>query len=283
MATIVAIVACHNRKELTLQCLDQFFSERVGLEQHAVVFDDGSTDGTGQAASARFGAKLTLITGDGSYFWNAAMSVAFAEAIARKYDFYLWLNDDVDFDAGYLERLLSAQKRVAGCSVPAIVVGATRNAQTKQIIYGGLTVSNRKVLKLELCDEREEPVACDTFSGNCVLIPFQVAKKVGTIDRAFFHNFGDFDYGLRAKKVGFSIYVAPGSVGSCLINVEKGAAALRLTHGDLFARWKAIRYKKLIHFPSRIRYYVRHSGWIGLVVALAPLRYLVPFVRKKAS
>jgi GT2 family glycosyltransferase len=42
-----------------------------------------------------------------------------------------------------------------------------------------------------------------------------VVERVGNIDPAFVQQFGDFDYGLRARAAGCSVWIAPGTVGTC--------------------------------------------------------------------
>ncbi len=63
---------------------------------------------------------------------------------------------------------------------------------------------------------------CDTCNFNCVLVPRDVAVRVGNLDAAFTHRMGDFDYGLRARHAGCSLWVAPGYVGECFANSGKG-------------------------------------------------------------
>ena len=74
-------------------------------------------------------------------------------------------------------------------------------------------------------EPQNEPVECETITGNCVLIPSSVAAKVGNLDNAFIHTLGDLDYGLRARQLGCSIWVAPGYVGVCSRNSVAGSWA----------------------------------------------------------
>jgi GT2 family glycosyltransferase len=48
-----------------------------------------------------------------------------------------------------------------------------------------------------------------------VLIPRNLFEKLGNLDPFFYHALGDFDYGLRARKIGFDIKVTPEFVGIC--------------------------------------------------------------------
>ena len=59
--------------------------------------------------------------------------------------------------------------------------------------------------------------------NNDIRHPNSVASKVGNIDGAFIHSMGDLDYGLRARKLGCSIWTAPSFVGTCSRNSLDGS------------------------------------------------------------
>src|SRR5437879_10926345 len=61
-------------------------------------------------------------------------------------------------------------------------------------------------------------IDCDTMNGNCVLIQRSVVPRLGNLDHHFTHSMPDLDYGLRAKRAGCSVSVAPGYVGDCVTN-----------------------------------------------------------------
>lgn len=92
---LVALLACHNRRALTLECLDGYFAQNVGDVQLAcVVCDDGSTDGTAEAIAAAYPDRVDIVPGDGDLYWAAAMALAERRAMRRSPDYLLWLNDD---------------------------------------------------------------------------------------------------------------------------------------------------------------------------------------------
>jgi GT2 family glycosyltransferase len=59
---------------------------------------------------------------------------------------------------------------------------------------------------------------CDTMHGKCVLIPRSVVQIVGNLDPAFVHYIGDWDYGLRTRQEGCTVWIAPGYLGTCSLN-----------------------------------------------------------------
>lgn len=219
---LAALLTCHNRRAQTLACLRALHActRPAGCELAVYLVDDGSRDGTGAAVRAEFPA-VELIDGDGSLFWNGGMRCAFAAAMQHDHDAYLWLNDDTLLYADALEKMLacSDERAAAHGGRRDIIVGATCDAVTGKLTYGGMVSRGRwsphYYVHLPAADRAQ---SCQTLNGNCVLIPRAVAQAVGNIDAAFVHAIGDWDYGFRARKAGFGLWLAPGFIGTCSQN-----------------------------------------------------------------
>jgi len=276
---IAAILACYNRREKTLACLESLLGHDAlpGAELSVYLLDDASPDDTGAAVHARF-PQVNLLRGDGTYYWNGGMRVAFGAAIATGYDFYLWLNDDVALYEGFLGRLMIAYQELAARHGPRqILVGAVRDPQTGALTYSGMRSISRwhpmKFRKLE--PDPQFPRECDTMNGNCVLIPADNVATCGNLDGAFTHAMGDMDYGFRARKQGARIWVAPGYVGACEGNDKRQ----RWEDADL-SLGERLRILNSPHgLPLReYAYFMRQNG--GL---LWPLFALLPYIRLVSS
>lgn len=214
-------MTCHNRREKTLYCLEKLFKQVLKLEVSIQVYllDDGSTDGTTEAVLAIY-PEVKIFKGNGRLFWNGGMRFVFSEAFNTGYDYYLWLNDDTMLECDALQNLLATHHFLAKQDKPnSIVVGSTRDLVTGELTYGGVVRSSFwHPLKFKLVKPNEMLQMSVTMNGNCVLIPHVVAKNVGTLDDAFTHAMGDYDYGLRAEKLGCLVWVAPGYAGTCSRN-----------------------------------------------------------------
>jgi GT2 family glycosyltransferase len=222
---IAALLTCFNRRETTLACLRRLYAQtalaEVQLETY--LLDDGSSDGTGAAVRREF-PQVRVLQGDGQRFWGGGMRLAWAAALEGRHDHYLWLNDDTMLEPGALERLLRTAASVRSrTGREGIVVGTTKDPETGESTYGGIDKVARVFIRFKLVEPRVEPVRCDTMCGNCVLVPAEVARRVGNLSSSFAHNGGDFDYGLRAAKLGFSCWVAPGHVGTCSAHDIEGS------------------------------------------------------------
>ena len=52
MSRLVALLACHNRKDRTLACLQSLLDQDHTVPIEVIVVDDGSNDGTAEAVKA---------------------------------------------------------------------------------------------------------------------------------------------------------------------------------------------------------------------------------------
>ncbi len=224
---LAVILACYNRSDKTIACLHALMkaSKACFSAVSVYVFDDGSTDGSGERIKSTF-EQVTVLKGDGSYFWNGGMRVAFQAAMENDHDFYMWLNDDTTLKPNALEVFCESYRQaVARHNECSIITGSTQDFETSAFTYGGLV---RKSLYAPLRFEHVKPddtviKECETMNGNIVLIPKAVAKIVGNLDPAFTHSLGDFDYGLRAARQGAKIFIAPGYLGYCSKNAVEGS------------------------------------------------------------
>lgn len=224
--SIAAIITCYNRKEKTLTCLKNLMSqdgiENVDLTVYLV--DDGSTDGTGDAVKKNF-PQVNLFKGNGTLYWNGGMRFAFSVAKKSDYDYYLWLNDDTFLYSDALKLLLDTSNSIRSQKGgDVIITGTINDIDTGKVNYGGrIKKSKFQPLKFIQLENSTEPQQCDTFNGNVVLIPRNVAKKIGNISPEYSKQHGgDIDYGLRAKYAGFESWVAPGFIGECASNTTEG-------------------------------------------------------------
>ena len=271
MTSIAILMTCFNRRESTLACLESLFAqnEQYPRSVQVILVDDGSTDGTGDAVKKTFPAVRVLPT-EGNLFWNGGMRVAFAEALKGDYDFYLWLNDDTILFPHALDMLLRVAVMLEKEGRKAIVVGSTCNAETGKRSYGGVWQQRRWLRNTLVSVEpkSDQSQACDTMNGNCTLIPREIVRTLGNLDPAFTHSFGDMDYGFRARRAGFSVYITPSYLGSCADNSKAGT--WRDASASLGTRWKHLSSRKGSPFREWSIYCRRHLGPLWPLYAVSP-------------
>lgn len=254
---LAVLITCYNRRDTTLSCLQALYQQDVIFDVYLV--DDGSSDGTSDAVKKNYPA-VKLLKGNGNLFWVGGMRLAFAEALKENYHYYLWLNDDTILYPNALSQLFATHHLLTekGFS-DSIIVGSTQDLVTGKATYGGAVRSNKWYSnKYEFLQPTDEIQECDTMYGNCVLIPSSVAQKVGNLDSAFIHSLGDMDYGLRARKLGCSVWMAAGFVGTCRKNSVQGSWVD--TNLPVYERLRKALQPKAFPIKAWTVFIRRHSG-----------------------
>lgn len=272
---LAVLMTCHNRRAKTLACLETLYKQELppDVEIRVYLVDDGSTDGSKEAVRASYPA-VNVLQGNGNLFWNGGMRLAFASAIKSDYDYYLWLNDDTLLYPKALNTLLTTSRLLIDQGDDrAIVIGSTQDPETGVFTYGGMVRKSWwHPLQFAPIKPGQEAKPCLTMNGNCVLIPREVVKAVGNLDAAFTHSTGDIDYGLRAQQQGFSIWVAPGYVGTCKHNVI-GSRAWDEPDITLRERWNQVNQPKGLPIKEWKMFAYRYAGWLW------PIYWLLPYTR----
>ncbi len=280
MNRIATLLACHNRKEKTLICLEALFQNTLpeGYSLDVFLVDDSSTDGTATAVKNKF-PQVNIITGNGQLYWNRGMHLAWQTASqAYNYDYYLWLNDDTYIFPYALKSMLMAAESTAR---NAVIVAPICSKVTGKLTYSGYQ-SNGDFSADKVVQPSSGLVSVTYFCGNCVLVPKSVWSSIGPLDPLFHHSLGDFDYGFRVLKSGFKSFLMPEYLAYC--EQHEHLPKWCLTSVPLKERFASL-YSPLGHCHPYyfFRYELRHFGFL---VALrhflsVNFRMLMPQLWKK--
>lgn len=268
MSRVIALVASHNRRDRTLACLRSLLGQEMADHDiEAILVDDGSVDGTEDAARA-LSDRVEVIRGGGELYWAGAMALAERHAKARRPDYLLWLNDDVVLYDTAVTTLMAARDMTED---RRIVVGSVVDPETGTPTYGGADRVDWHPMRFRLvAPTGGAPRPATTFNGNVALVPRPVYSSVGGIDGHFAHAYADFDYGLRARSLGFQSVVAGSAVGTC---GRDPAARWRDPSLPLATRYRLMLDRKGVPTGSYARYLRRHGG------PLWPLYFLGTYVK----
>ena len=193
------------------------------------------------------------------------------------FDFYLWLNDDVELAADTLALLVADADAVAPRGDPVIVAAATTDPASDEISYGAHHTPNAaRPLRMELIRPMGTPQPVDTISGNIVLVSAAAEARLGNMSPVFQHIYGDLDYGFRARRDGIPVVLASRVGGTCAVN---GVAGSSLDPAlSRFARLRLrLREERRIHARDWRRFVRAHGGgWpmVG-VYTLAPYLHIL--------
>lgn len=252
MKRIAVILSCHNRKEKTINCLRTLKSYLSNCNIYVV--DDGSTDGSYEALLKYF-PDIKIIKGNGNLFWNRGMRLAWEHAIKDNYDYYLWLNDDLELYPFFYTELFECEKYGDN---KCIVSGLIENIYYKgEILYGGSNKNKKLIL------QHNTPQEITYMNGNVVLVPKYVIEKIGILDPIFHHDLGDVDYGLRAIENNIKVYSTRVPIAAGYPN---GICRVRKWNSNIIDRFKKL-YSPLGSNPN-INFYFRkkHFGYINAII-----------------
>ena len=269
MKTIIVLMTCFNRCEKTKRCIESLSREnKHPYNLEFVIVDDGSSDGTEEMLF--FYSKkyiIHVIRGDGNLYYTGGMrkGMEYILASQQEFDYLLMVNDDVEFFEGFLDEMVEKSRK----KDYAVIVGAIHN-DIGALNYGAVKVRTKKSLKYRKLELHEQDVQADTFNGNCVLIPKEIFVKIGPMDEAYTHNWGEFDYGMMIVRAGYEIYTSGDYVGKCDDNLETYLDKKK----TILQRLKDKESPKGAPFKQWFHYLHKNYG-----IAIAVLRCWTPYIK----
>ena len=239
------------------------FEIRSDIDVYCV--DDNSTDGTAQMITVEF-PQVTLIEGDGNLFWSRGMRLAWVTAREKKeYDFYFWLNDDLELYANAFDELLACSHSEKD---KAVITGLVEEKTSHEAIYGGSDATKR------LITANGELNEVTFLNGNFVIVPRYVFDKIGFLDKHFHHDLGDVDYGLTAKEYGMKVYSSRCYIGCTDVALRSKHMRIRMDNVNIAKRFKRL-YSPLGSNPFITFYFKwKHQGFISALVYFLYIHFI---------
>lgn len=254
-------MTCYNRAEMTLTALEGLSKSAKGIDYDVFLVDDASPDGTGAKVLERF-PHMHVIDGKGQLYWAKGMRFAWEMAAkSADYDFYLWLNDDLNLKPNALSGMLADYDKTG-----SVIVGACSEDDEETICsYGVSDASDRKILPVGSPHK-----ANGWLNGNCVLVPKEVYRRIGMISGEYTHARADYDYAERLKQAGIPFYCSSYYVGVCHNDFSEKMAGVRLCQ-RLQMLWKPGYFN--LHDLWLIRR--RYHGITAAILSCAHLTFIV--------
>ena len=263
------LMTCHNRSEITCECLHRLSNviHIANLKFDVWLNDDGCVDGTSDLVAQKFPA-VKIIEGSGRDYWCGGMRRVWESASKHfNYDGYLWLNDDTWLYENAFDTLFDDKERIEN----NILVGAICGRDCKTATYGG--------------EDENGFVAPDgtwrrlrQMNGNVVWVPRTVFKQLGNFDKHWTHAYGDGDYSRTANEKGIGVYLSPKFVGTC----DKNGRLVdwRNPSVPLLRRLRSLYSPLGYAEPANMfRYCLRHDGFFHAVKLVAKNHLIALFPR----
>ncbi len=201
-------IPVHNRKSITLKCLENLEQNGDLGRFSVVVIDDGSTDGTSAAIQERF-PQVHILRGDGNLWWTGAICMGMKYAIAQGAEYIIWLNDDCLPQKETLEKLLSSCQQ----DQQLVLGGNTLDYETKKTLYSGFSFYPYPPKLISSLHTEEVLVDCDGLNGNIVCFHRKLVDTIGYPNSYLFpHYGGDIMYTFKAKQNSFRLKIYPSAI-----------------------------------------------------------------------
>ncbi len=260
--SVYIIIPVHNRKQITINCLENLNTCGDLQKYHVIVVDDGSTDGTTEVIRELY-PMVKILIGDGNLWWTGAIAMGMRYAYEQGATHFIWLNDDCILAPNALSLLVEFLHTHPN----AIVSAACYASESGLLVETGFKGRQRFRAK------EGEVILVDGLSGYCVGIPVSVFHKIATPDSSQFRHYdGDGMYTLKATRSGFKAYIL-GSAKVTLLNerdpIHKFQSYLysipEPTLKSLF--WN---FKSPYHLPTQFFYHAEKYGiFLGIPLFFA--------------
>ena len=229
MEKIAIIMTVRNRKNVTKKGIESIITANKNkYDLYFYITDDGSTDGTDkmleEIKEKNKDYTFIITKADGNQYWSGGMRISYGKALENdNIDFYLWVNDDVEFFENFFDVIMEDYKVLHNQYEKFLIVGAVKDKNTGETTYSAYNINSKKIYKYykNRMIPMKKAQECNVISGNCVLIDKIVAKHLGNIDDKFIHMFADSMYGLKLIDLGGKCFLASDYVGYCSSNSKK--------------------------------------------------------------
>lgn len=220
---IEIVIPVYNRCKTTLQGLRSLSRiDKTNLDVHIIIVDDGSTDGTNDAVSLQF-PDVQIIQGNGTLHYAAGTNRGISAALERKPDFIVTANDDAIFHEQFLQRLINTAQVNPHSVIGAMLLLWDTPHIVFQVGFEWKTFSGgwHQPENLTAFDFPREPFEVEGLAGNCVLFPAEAIRECGLMDeKKFPHGWGDIQFVVRMRKMGWRLLVDPRSLVWCEPNTN---------------------------------------------------------------
>ncbi len=192
---VCIVIPVHNRRKLTLECLNGLRWCAGEPDWKIILVDDASTDGTGDAVRSLH-PHVEIVLGDGNLFWTGAMRMGMRRGLELGCTEFIWLNDDTSPDEKSLRR----------------IAGLVRS-NPHQLIASMALLDGRPSACCSMQRKTVLPVpgtlqAADVLAGYQVAFSASVVSRIGLPDsRRWPHYGGDSSFTRMAYNAGYQLAV----------------------------------------------------------------------------
>lgn len=272
--SVCIVIVNYRTAALAIDCLRSVARQRSSLPAlQVLVIDNDSADGSLERlseAAAREGwtdwVRLIPAPRNGGFAFGNNVGIGEVLRSDRCFDYVLLLNPDTIVLEGAVSALvdfMDAHPRVgiAGSLLEDAEGAAESSAHTAPSPLGELESSARWGLLSRLLQRyrvspprQDADHECEWVSGASLIVRRKVFEQIGILDEGYFLYFEEVDFCTRARRAGWKVWFVP---ASRVVHLEGASTGIQ----------DAAKRRPRYWYDSRRRYFVKHFGVAGLVVA----------------
>ncbi len=225
MDKIYIFLPVHNRREITrrfVQCLKRQTYENY----HLMLIDDGSTDGTEEMVRGEIG-PLTVIKGRGGWWWAGSLEQGYKWLKSRpnsRSDAVLIINDDLEFEADFLERGMTLLYE----NTNVLLLAQCYIRDDKRLYDVGVHADWRRLT----FEQATRPADVNCLSTRGLFLRAADFFKIGGFyPRLIPHYLSDYEFTIRAHRKGMKLMTDP----SLKVWLDEGATGYNKIENETFS------------------------------------------------
>jgi GT2 family glycosyltransferase len=207
------IILNWNGLQDTMECLESL--KKITYPNYEVIVVDNGSDGEDPGIlRERFGDYVRVIENDQNYGFSEGNNIGIRDALKRRTDYVLLLNNDTTVDMDFLTELVLVGESHSQIGLLGPKIYFYREPTRIWFAGGKISLrspnSNRGQGQIDK-GQFDQVICVDFLSGSCMIIRRNVLESVGLLDPIYFFGLEDIDISLRATQAGFCNVFVPAS------------------------------------------------------------------------
>lgn len=211
---VTFVILNWNQCEMTLDCLDSL-SKLDYQNFDVIIVDNGSTDNSVERIQLAY-PECTILGNQENLGYSEGNNVGIRHALKHHPEYIFLLNNDTYVDSKLLSELITVAEKNPSFGI----LGPTMfYADPPNMLWGGknwIDWHRSNVIRenMGVCIDTksltsQSPQEVVYIDSCAILVRSSVFNDVGLLDNAFFINFDDIDFCLRAQKAGYKVVYVP--------------------------------------------------------------------------
>ncbi len=270
-AQLLVAIVNYRTPDLVIHCLQSLAAEVSQLHAQVVVADNASGDGSvakiqGAIAAAGWQSWATVLPleRNGGFAYGNNRIIQPALAAVPPPDYVLLLNPDTQTYPGTLKMLLDFMGAHPDVGiVGSRLEGADGRPQHSAFRFPSFWSELDQAFALGILTQllsrwvitqpiTPDPIPTDWVSGAAMMVRREVFESVGYMDEGYFLYFEEVDFCRQAQQQGWPCWYVPQSRVIHFVGQSSGINNPKYARRQLPQYW----------FDSRLRYFLKHHGWL---------------------